>query len=159
MKAASLAEIKAALKEKTPTQVMELCLRLARHKKDNKELLTYLLFEADDKHGYIESIKREMEESFDEMNMGNLFWVKKSLRKVLRTINKYIKYAGDKQMEAELRIYFCSLIKKAKINIQKSPLILNLYKGQLKKIEAALDTLHEDLQHDYDSDWEKVKKL
>jgi hypothetical protein len=159
MKAASLAEIKAALKEKTSTQVMELCLRLARHKKDNKELLTYLLFEADDKHGYIESIKREMEESFEEMNMGNLFWVKKSLRKVLRTINKYIKYAGDKQMEAELRIYFCSLIKKAKIPIQKSPLILNLYKGQLKKIEAALDTLHEDLQHDYDSDWEKVKQL
>jgi len=159
MKAASLAEIKAALKEKTSTQVMELCLRLARHKKDNKELLTFLLFEADDKHGYIESIKREMEESFEEMNMGNLFWVKKSLRKVLRTINKYIKYAGDKQMEAELRIYFCSLIKKAKIPIQKSPLILNLYKGQLKKIEAALDTLHEDLQHDYDSDWEKVKQL
>ena len=159
MKAASLAEIKAALKEKTSTQVMDLCLRLARHKKDNKELLTYLLFEADDKHGYIESIKREMEESFEEMNMGNLFWIKKSLRKVLRTINKYIKYAGDKQMEAELRIYFCSLIKKAKIPIQKSPLILNLYKGQLKKIEAALDTLHEDLQHDYDSDWEKVKQL
>jgi hypothetical protein len=159
MKAASLAEIKVALKEKTSTQVMELCLRLARHKKDNKELLTYLLFEADDKHGYMESIKREMEESFEEMNMGNLFWVKKSLRKVLRTINKYIKYAGDKQMEAELRIHFCSLIKKAKINIQKSPLILNLYKGQLKKIEAALDTLHEDLQHDYDADWEKVKKL
>ena len=159
MKAASLAEIKAALKEKTSTQVMELCLRLARHKKDNKELLTYLLFEADDKNGYTESIKREMEESFEEMNMGNLFWVKKSLRKVLRIINKYIKYAGDKQMEAELRIYFCSLIKNAKIPIQKSPLILNLYKGQLKKIEAALDTLHEDLQHDYDSDWEKVKQL
>jgi len=44
MKAASSKEIKSALIEQSPTQLTELCLRLARFKKENKELLTYLLF-------------------------------------------------------------------------------------------------------------------
>ena len=48
MKAASISEIKTELKGLPPAQLTELCLRLARFKKENKELLTYLLFEAND---------------------------------------------------------------------------------------------------------------
>jgi len=159
MKAASLADIKSALKNKTQAQLTELCLRLARHKKDNKELLTYLLFESDDTASYIESIKTEIDDSFEEMNMGHVFWIKKSLRKTLRNINKYIKYAGDKQVEAELRLYFCGKIKDARIPVHKHQVLSNMYKGQVKKIETALASLHEDLQHDYESDWERVRHL
>jgi DNA polymerase III gamma/tau subunit len=159
MKAASVAEIKGALKNKTIAQLTELCLRLARYKKDNKELLTYLLFEADDTISYVSSIKQEMDDNFEEINMGNLFWVKKSLRKILRHVNKYIKYTGDKQIEAEVRIYFCLKIKEAKIPMQKNTVLANLYKNQVLKIEAAMSSLHEDLQHDFEPDWEKVRRL
>ena len=60
MKAASVSEIKQALKEQKTSQLIELCLRLARFKKENKELLTYLLFEADDLNQYVKNVKDEM---------------------------------------------------------------------------------------------------
>jgi hypothetical protein len=157
MKAASVAEIKGALKNKSIAELTELCLRLARHKKDNKELLTYLLFEADDTISYINSIKQEIDDNFEDMNTGSLFWVKKSLRKILRFINKYIKYTGDKQIETEVRLHFCGKIREAKIPLNKNTVISNLYKNQIQKIESAMSTLHEDLQHDYAASWEKVQ--
>ena len=58
MKAATVNEIKQQLKETKPTELIELCLRLARFKKENKELLTYLLFEADDLQTYIANVKK-----------------------------------------------------------------------------------------------------
>ena len=58
MKAASVNEIKQQLKEVNPVELIELCLRLARFKKENKELLTYLLFEADDLQAYIANVKK-----------------------------------------------------------------------------------------------------
>jgi hypothetical protein len=48
MKSATSAEIKSELKKSSPTRLVELCLRLARYKKENKEMLTFLLIEADD---------------------------------------------------------------------------------------------------------------
>ena len=45
MKAATINELKQELQNIPPAKVTELCLRLARFKKENKELLTYLLFE------------------------------------------------------------------------------------------------------------------
>ena len=44
MKAATIIELKQELNNTSPAIVSELCLRLARFKKENKELLTYLLF-------------------------------------------------------------------------------------------------------------------
>ena len=60
MKAASVSEIKAALKESSPAEVTELCLRLVRYKKENKELLSFLLFEAGDIEQYINNVKEEI---------------------------------------------------------------------------------------------------
>ena len=48
MKAAKVSEIKKDLKRKTQPELLDLCLHLAKFKKENKELLTYLLYEADD---------------------------------------------------------------------------------------------------------------
>ena len=88
MKAASVNEIKQELKELTPAQLTELCLRLARFKKENKELLTYLLFEAHNLPAYINSIKQQMDEDFSQVNTSNLYFAKKTLRKILRIANK-----------------------------------------------------------------------
>jgi len=149
MKAASVTELKEELKTLKPAQLMELCLRLARFKKENKELLTYLLFEAHHEEEYIESIKKEIEELFSEINLSHLYFAKKSLRKIVRVINKYSRYSGIKQTEIELRLYFCVTLKNSEIPVQRNAVINNLYQFQLKKIDTLLETLHEDLQYDY----------
>src|SRR5688572_13122255 len=157
MKAASLQEIKQELKERTPAQLAELCLRLGRFKKENKELLTYLLFEAADQQQYIRSVKEEMESQFAEINRSNLYIAKKSLRKILRITNKYIRYTGDKVVETELLLHYNSLLKNSKIAYHKSPALLKLYQGQLKKIKTAIAALHEDLQYDYTRQLEELE--
>src|SRR4028119_2331333 len=149
MKAASISEIKTELKSKSATQLLELCLRLGRFKKENKELLTYLLFEAEDVETYISQVKEEMDKGFAEVNRSNNYFAKKSLRKILRFLNKHIKYTGSKEVEITLLFYFCSGYKKLELPKHKNTALTNLYSSQVKKIKAAIGAMHEDLQHDY----------
>jgi len=149
MKSATIHEIKQELSTVKPAQLVELCLRLARFKKENKELLTYLLFEAHDELSYISGIKKEIDGQFAEINVSHLYFAKKSLRKIVRIINKYCRYSGSKTTEVELRIYFCAQLKDSGIPVKRNAVINNLYQSQLKKINTVLVTLHEDLQYDY----------
>ena len=149
MKAASIKEIKSALEELPPHELLPLTLRLAKFKKENKELLTYLIFEANDEQAYIQSIKEAVDEQFMDINHTSLYFVKKSLRKILRLINRYSKYSDETQTGIDLLIYFCKKIKDAAIPIHKSTALVNLYEGQIKKIRKELATMHEDLQYDY----------
>lgn len=156
MKAATVHEIKKELEGLDPEITQALFLRLARFKKDNKELLTYLLFEAHDEAGYVESIKREITEQFQEIPNLTVYYVKKSLRRILRLVNKQIKYSGLPVTELILRIHFCQQIKESEIPIEKSSVLVNLYQQQLKKIQLALSKLPEDLQYDYQSEIENL---
>ena len=149
MKAASSNEIKQGLKELSQSKLIDICLRLARFKKENKELLTYLLFEADDLEAYIANVKQEIDEGLSEMNTSNLYFAKKTLRKILRITNKFIRYTGSKQAEAELLLHFCLSLRRSGIAFHKSSALNNLYQVQVKKIKAAIASLHEDLQYDY----------
>lgn len=149
MRSASIHEPKQELLNTPANELAELCLRLAKYKLENKELLTYLIFEAHDTDGFMQSVKKEVDEQFAQINQSNLYYVKKTLRKILRHINKHIKYAGSAQVTIELLIYFCQSIKETGIPIQKNPVIANLYKSQLQKINKTLAGLHEDLQYDY----------
>lgn len=133
MKAASLNELKKELLGLEPNRLVEICLRITKYKKENKELLTYLLFESDNEHGYIESIKELIDEQFELIPKNNLYLGSKMLRKTLRTTNKFIKYSGHKETEAELLIYFCRKMKKSGIRIHNSTALTNLYQQQLKK--------------------------
>ena len=65
MKAVNLPEIKKELNMLSSDELQQLCLRLARFKKENKELLTYLLFESHDESGYIATVKIFMDEEFE----------------------------------------------------------------------------------------------
>ncbi len=149
MKAATINELKQELVSSTPAQLTELCLRLARFKKDNKELLTYLLFEAHDTTAYIKSVKAEMDIQFEGMNKSNAYFVKKTLRRIIRTVTKYTRYSGLATVEIELLIYFLATMKDLDISIEKSPVLTNIYQNQLKKVNKTIETLHEDLQYDY----------
>ena len=149
MKAASVHEIKQELINLSHTRLTELCLRLAKFKKDNKELLTYLLFEAADEANYIAQVKQEIDLGFTELPKPNLYLTKKTLRKILRTTARQIRYTGSPQTEVELLIYFCAKIKRSGIPIQNSTVLSNLYQQQVKKIRSVIATMHEDLQYDY----------
>jgi len=149
MKAATLNEIKQELTNLPSTRVLELCLRLGRFKKENKELLTYLLFEAHNIPEFIENSIIEIETQFDSINTSSVYFVKKSLRKILRLINKYSRYSGLANVEIELLVYFCTKINELKSSFKTNPVIFNIYQFQLKKINKVLATMHEDLQYDY----------
>lgn len=158
MKAATINELKQELSNETAGRLIELCLRLARFKKENKELLTFLLFEAHDINGYITAVKKEMDAQFGTINQSNLYFVKKTLRKVLRITNKFIRYSGSEIAEIELLIYFCTSINELNILVDKNPVIFNIYQTQLKKINKAIAAMHEDLQYDYKKEVEKINK-
>ncbi|MCE9539053.1 MAG: hypothetical protein K8R85_07535 [Bacteroidetes bacterium] len=156
MKAASIHELQKELTALEPKQLKELCIRLAKYKKDNKELLSYLLFEAHDEKTYVKNIKQEIDVLFEDMNRDTAYLTKKSLRKILRLINKFIKYSGDKQTEIELRIYFCTNVKLARIAIDTNTVLSNLYTREIEKIKTTFSKLHEDLQYDYKQELEKL---
>ncbi|HET6254790.1 MAG TPA: hypothetical protein VFE32_11980 [Puia sp.] len=149
MRSATIQEIKTELKSLPSSQLIELCLRLAKFKKDNKELLTYLLFEAADETSFIAAVQKEMDEGFTDLPKPNLYLTKKTLRRILRITIKQIRYMASPQAEAELLTYFCRKVRDTKIPIQDSPVLNNLYRQQLKKIRAVIASLHEDLQYDF----------
>jgi hypothetical protein len=149
MKAASVNELKEELRQLPADRMVEICLRLAKYKKENKELLNYLLLEAHDEQSYINAVKNEIAHEFTEVNNSNLYFAKKTIRKILRITNKHIRYTASKHAEAELLIWFCSQLKQSGIPFQKSTALNNLYQSQLKKAEKAIETMHEDLQYDY----------
>lgn len=157
MKASSISTLKKELNSLPAGDVMEICLKLIKYKKENKELVSYLLFDANDESGYIKSIKLEIDEQFTEINLNHIYFAKKSIRKILKITNKYIKYSGHKQTEVELLIHFCSKLKNSGISIRSSNSLNNLYINQVRKIYTALNSLHEDLQHDYLEELNQLK--
>lgn len=157
MKTTSLQDLKKEVQELSPKELVELCIALAKYKKDNKEYLGYLLFEAHNKTQFITEVKAAMDEHFAELqNQSNLYYVKKGLRKQLRLLTKYSKYVNDKSLTAELLIYFCKKLKQSGIPFHKNKLIVNLYALQLKRINALVASFHEDLQQDYLRDLEDI---
>jgi len=149
MKASSISILKKELASLPHSDVVDICMKLVKYKKDNKELLSYLLFDANNELEYIRNIKQEINLQYSEINLSHLFFAKKSIRKILKTTTKYIRYSGHKQTEVELLIYFCAKLKESKIPIRSSNSLNNLYLNQLRKIRLAISALHEDLQHDY----------
>jgi hypothetical protein len=157
MKPASVNEIKQKLKETDKKELIEICQRLARFKKENKELLTYLLFEEDDLPGYIKNVREEIDEGFLQVNTSSVYFAKKTIRKILRIANKHIRYTGSKTAEAEILLHYLTNFKGVNLHWQRSTALVNIYKSQLKKIGAAISTMHEDLQYDYRRELQRLE--
>jgi hypothetical protein len=149
MKLASVNEIKEELSHLSQKELLACCMRLIKFKKDNKELMNYLLFQSNNQELYLQQVKEEISELFKGINSTNLYFAKKSLRKILRITNKYIKHTSSGQVEIELLVHYCITLQSSGIPFERSTALNNLYQAQVKKIEKALSTLHEDLQYDY----------
>jgi len=149
MKAGTLREIKKELSTLSSQEVQDLCLRLGRFKKENKELLSYLLFESHDEINYIENIKSYIDEEFETINRDSYFYIRKSVRKILKNVKKYIRYSQKKETEVELLIYFCEKLKNFHPSIKGSTQLHNTYNRQLLLSKKIISGLHEDLQYDF----------
>lgn len=157
MKPATVKQLKDELKYLSNDELVNLCLRLSRFKKENKELLSYLLFEANNESSYIEGIKQEIDEQFELINTNSYFYIKKSVRKILRTIKKYNRYSLKKETEVELLLYFCVKLKEFKPSIRRNITLTNIFNRQLDFIKKKVMALHEDLQYDYQLELEKLE--
>lgn len=160
MNVASLQEIKSEIQNLSAKELSEICIQLAKYKKDNKEYIGYLLFESQQRDTYIQQLKSEVDALFSEIEISkNYYYTKKSLRKILRIINKYGKYIADKSVSADLLLYFCMKIKESNIPLKKSLALEKIYTGQIKKINVLIKTLHEDLQADYLTELANITQL
>lgn len=159
MKAATVSQIKKELAYRSQEELLVLCLRLSKFKKENKELLTYLLFESIDEEEYIQNIKIEIDSEFRAINTKNFFYVKKSVRKILKLIKKYSRYSLKKETEAELMLYFLSKLKELRPSIKRNNTLVKLYQRQLTSVKKLIATLHEDLQYDYQQELEELEDL
>jgi Ni,Fe-hydrogenase I large subunit len=155
VKTYGLQDIKKELQFLDNGQLIELCQRLARYKKENKELLAYLLFDANNEQAFIESVIAENGFMFSQLP-SNSYQMAKTLRKILRLLNKYVKFMGSKEAEIQFLISFCrNYIQYADRRGSYKPLRLILTR-QLEKVKKAIEKLHEDLQFDYSQDYNAV---
>jgi len=149
LKTHTIHEIQKELNTLDKKQVLDLCMRLAKHKKETKELLSYLLFDVNDEKEYLEKVTIEINVLFNEINRKSSYTTKKGLQKVVRNLSKFIKNSSKKETELDLRIYFCNKVRASRINLDASKIISNIYYREIDKIKAAYSKLHEDLQYDY----------
>ncbi|MCB9256567.1 MAG: hypothetical protein H6579_05500 [Chitinophagales bacterium] len=157
MQVASLKEFKEELKHLDKSALSELVLQFIRFKKDNKELLQYLLFEQHRERDYILDIKEEIEEAFKNINTSSYFLMKKTIRKQLRLLKKYLRYSKKKNTEVELILHFCKELSLLEPSIQNSKVLMSIFHREIVRIEKIIDSLHEDLQYDYLREIEELK--
>lgn len=149
MKAVAIKNIKDELKHKNTGELIELCLRLSKFKKENKELLTYLLFESENEEKYIDTVKNEIDEQFELINTKTYYFIKKSVRKILRNTKKYIRYSKNKETEIYLLLYFCKKLKQMSPNMHGNTVLLNIFNRELNAVSKKVMLLHDDLQYDF----------
>jgi hypothetical protein len=156
MKPETISTLKKELMHLSPDQLVEYCIRLAKHKTENKELLSYLIYQSTDQALFIDEVKKEIDEQFKSLNKSQNFLAKKTVRKVLRTTLKYIKFSGEKTTELELLIYFCKKLRLTGLSLRFGSVLGNLYMRQHQRAKKAMSLLHEDLQMDYADEMDRI---
>lgn len=149
MKSATINEIKKTLQSLDREELISICLRIAKYKKDNKELIHFLLYEASDEPGFVSKVKDEIDDLFTELPRSNAYLIKKMVRKILKINNKYIKHSNSKMVELDLQLYFIQKLKGQNFSNAVSLSLETIKLGLVKKIEKSISGLHEDLQYDY----------
>ena len=155
MKPEKLSDIKKELRALNSDQLIELCLKLAKFKKDNKELLSYFLYNSDAPLAYAESVKDGLIHEFQTLKKYD-YHSAKELRKILRLLGKHAKYTGSAEVEIELILWFCfNYLMYADTRSHYKPLH-TIFTRQIEKLRKLIPKLHEDLQFDYSTEYEKL---
>jgi hypothetical protein len=158
MKIPTLSVLKKEMSNLPQSELIEVLTTLAKYSKENKELLNYLLFEADFESNYIEKIKAELDEQFEAVKITSPHLLKKQLQKIARILKKNIKYSGIKQTEIELLIHFCLNMMKINVHFHRYTVLLNLIIRQFNRIQKVIESLDDDLQSDYKGEVELIRE-
>jgi hypothetical protein len=86
---------------------------------------------------------------FETINKTQLYFAKKTIRKIVRTANRYIKYSDSKTTEPDILIYICEKINDLNLDLKRNTALYNIYLSLLKKIKKTVSSMHEDEQYDY----------
>jgi len=149
MEIPSLAELKKDLSYLSEKELITLITDLAKFSRENKAFLYFKLNERDQPNLFVDSVKEELDESFQTANAKNYHLGKKAAQAIRRKLNKALKLSKNKADQVELILYFCEELKKYGYLQFKHPVINNLYQVQLGKAKKLIAGLHEDLQSDF----------
>ena len=149
MRSATVHTLKKELNERSKEDLVAICLRLAKFKKENKELLTYLLFEVESESQYVESVKAEVASQLKTINTSSYYWLRKGIRKTLKDVKKFIRYSQRKETEVELLMNFCVQVYNLSPVVKRDKVVESIVERQLVMVRNKIDALHEDLQFDY----------
>lgn len=149
MKPASAKQLKEELLLLPHGTLVNYCLRLAKFKKENKELLSYLIFNNTDEIGYVQDVKEELEELFLQVNTRASYIAKKNLRKILRLAQRYIRYSDVPETRADIYLFICESIQKIEWTFTVSTGLKKIINQAQSKLLNAIDALHEDIQFEY----------
>ena len=155
MDTASIKQLKDTLSTLGREELIGLLFRMVKFKKENKELLTFLLFEADDLDAYVHEITLLIKDEFENYRLKTAYYKRKGCRRVLRMLKKYIKYATDKEVEVRLLLAYVSMVAESKSFINDR-VIQKIALRQLLLAEKSIVKLHEDLQYEYKLELEEL---
>lgn len=144
-----LSDLKKELLVLSKPELIQLCLRVAKLKRENKELLAYLIYDVEDPLFYAEKLKPELKEVF-EQPFQHAYYLTKSIRKVMRLIAKYYRFTSNKQGETELLIYLVDEFHKSWRNEYRYQALGKVIFRCLEKAESNLKKIDEDFRADFE---------
>ena len=154
----SLQEQKKELHQLSKTELEAICLRFARFKKENKELLEFVLFHQGNPQAYADALKKDLEEVFKSLSGANYTDAKK-LRKITKALNKHAKYMQNPTLEVDLWIWFCLTYCDSMAAKSTAQVIRNFFVKAVLKVEKMQSKLHEDLAFDVAQELEKIGQI
>lgn len=165
MKAASISQLKKELKERSHPELVDFCLRMAKFKKESKELLSYILYESDNEDDYVATVKETIDDMFEKFNYKSIYLITKSTRKALRETKKFIRYSKVKETEVRLLLYFCEKLKEIEVvnydakAVHCSVTLNNIYSREIIAIRKKILVLEDDLQYDYGEQLKEILRI
>lgn len=153
---ASIPEIRKELKYLSKDELESLCLKLAKYKVVNKELMAYQLFESSDEDSFIETIKEDISAQFKEINRNHYYYIKKSVRKILRYTKKYIQFSKQKETEIALLMHFLNCMNHMSPSYTRNSVLSGIYDRERLNLKKCISSVHEDLQLDFRNDFERL---
>jgi hypothetical protein len=145
-----LSDLKKELLELSKPELIQLCLRVAKLKRENKELLAYLIFDSEDPLFYAQKLKPEIKEVF-EQPFQHAYYLTKSIRKAMRLITKYYRFTSNKQGETELLIYLVEEFYLSWRNDYRYQALGKVIYRCLEKAQSNLKKIDEDFRADFEN--------
>ena len=148
MKKENLRDLKRELENQPPEELVKICLRIARLKQENKELLAYLLYDAEDPMNYAGMLKEDILLPF-QSEFHTPYQFTKGVRKSLRLIAKYLRFTGNREGETELLLFLVNEFHQHYKHQYRTAALSKIIFRCLDKAENNIAKLHEDIQADY----------